>query len=616
MATTKIYQENHFYGAEDVKGGGSVTVQQDAFIFATGDNGIEVYDGPWTIKVDGYVQSNFNGIAIYDTGLTKATANSKITVGAEGMIINTGAGFSGIASAQGLDVINTGLIEGTSFGILFNAMGNSSSTAVSVTNNLGGEIHGALAGIRVDDVNHDLVLKNQGTIDGVYWQAGATITNSGHLGFLYDLGSGDTHKTTITNTGTIESSVQLRAGDDMLKNSGFIGSDIDLAGGNDTLINSGLIGGIINGGAGNDTVTNSGLISGPVFLSDGNNKITNSGIMDDVIRFTAGTSQLTNSGTIDGEVDFGTSVAKLINTGDIADNVTFGDGGNTVKNSGYIGGSVTLGSGNDIVTNTGPAGTFLLGAGNDKFVGGNNSDSVYDDQGNDSYSLGGGDDHFVWSGLGNDTVDGGAGAKDDFIFNASDSVFVNIDSKAVTLLGQDLNQHLLQASSAVATQGTATVKGFENIIMALGGTGNDILAGNSGNNSLNGAEGDDTLYGGKGADELNGYIGNDRFVYLAITDSGNTKATRDTIHNMNGAGVAGGDVIDLSKIDADTKTAGDQAFTLLGLNSAFGATPGGLRWVQEAGDTIIQGDVNGDGAADFSIKVVGIKTFVDGDFSL
>ena len=104
-----------------------------------------------------------------------------------------------------------------------------------------------------------------------------------------------------------------------------------------------------------------------------------------------------------------------------------------------------------------------------------------------------------------------------------------------------------------------------------------------------------------------------------MTDSGNTKATRDTIRNFEGAGGSGGDKIILSNIDANTKTVDDDAFHLIGPDTKFSATtPGELRWVHDlaANLTIIQGDVNGDGKADFSIAVVGTVNFVDGDFSL
>jgi len=75
-------------------------------------------------------------------------------------------------------------------------------------------------------------------------------------------------------------------------------------------------------------------------------------------------------------------------------------------------------------------------------------------------------------------------------------------------------------------------------------------------------------------------------------------------------------VIDLRGVDADSTKAGIQAFDFIDNNVAFTKVAGELRTVTEGSDTIIQGDVNGDGKADFSIAVTGIKTFVEGDFLL
>jgi len=60
------------------------------------------------------------------------------------------------------------------------------------------------------------------------------------------------------------------------------------------------------------------------------------------------------------------------------------------------------------------------------------------------------------------------------------------------------------------------------------------------------------------------------------------------------------DVIDLSTIDADTTWSGNQSFTYIGGN-AFSGEAGELNF--RSG--IISGDVNGDGYADFQIRVNG-----------
>jgi hypothetical protein len=686
MTTNKVYLENHFYGADNLFEGGTITVEQDAFIEATADNGLEVFDGPWKIKIDGYVESDLNGMAFYDpTGLIK---NSSLTVGAEGTIVGTGTGFSGIATALALDVVNSGLIQGEQTGILYKGIFHSLSKTISITNNAGAEIRGSDYGIFLNDGYHDLILKNAGAIDAVWWGRGSTITNSGTIEELYEYSSVEAYNNKITNTGTISGSIGGGHGNDVVTNSGEIGTSVSLNNGNNTITNSGSIGTDIYTNEGNDTVTNKGSIGGDLHLGDGTNKLTNSGTIGGLLELGAGNdtivnsgtiggdvsmaggiNQLTNSGTIDGSVLWGIAANKLINSGtitgsilgDVLDDtysntkfiggaVQLGDGKNTftnggtvegqvtggsgndtltnsklidnlvnlgagnnkVTNSGAINGDLTTGTGNDVIKSTGSVEGYInSGSGDDQVTCGNDSDLIIDGTGNDIYKLGGGNDYIRWAASGKDLIDGGAGTFDQIgAEGLSGNIWVNLGTKAVTIAG-----HALAGSSAVVTStaNSATVKGIEAF---FSGSGNDILAGSGANETLLGGYGSNTLYGGGGADNLYGQGDSDTFVYLSTKDSGNTKATRDTIQGFTGAGMAGGDVIDLSAIDADSKAAGNQAFHLLGGDVSFHNIAGEIRWVHELGDTIVQGDVNGDGKADFAIAVVGTVNFVDGDFSL
>ena len=139
-----------------------------------------------------------------------------------------------------------------------------------------------------------------------------------------------------------------------------------------------------------------------------------------------------------------------------------------------------------------------------------------------------------------------------------------------------------------------------------GGTGEDSLSGGAGNDRLFGDGDNDTLIGGAGKDELtgggfngSGDLSVDTFVFTAVTDSGVTNATRDTILDFED----GVDKIDLSAIDANTTILGDDAFSAsIGTNVNFGGA-GELRAVAVASGWIIEGNVNGDTNADFSILV-------------
>ncbi|HEY3050040.1 MAG TPA: M10 family metallopeptidase C-terminal domain-containing protein, partial [Polaromonas sp.] len=145
------------------------------------------------------------------------------------------------------------------------------------------------------------------------------------------------------------------------------------------------------------------------------------------------------------------------------------------------------------------------------------------------------------------------------------------------------------------------------------GTGNifdNLIAGGAGKDIINGGGGNDILIGGVGADTLTGGIGVDTFVLTALGDSG-VGALRDIITDF----VSGMDKIDFSGIDANTGVAGNQAFAMLGTGAFFGVA-GQLRYDVVGADTILQGDVNGDGIADFELQLTGNHTFVAADLLL
>ncbi|HEX8307537.1 MAG TPA: RTX toxin, partial [Allosphingosinicella sp.] len=67
-----------------------------------------------------------------------------------------------------------------------------------------------------------------------------------------------------------------------------------------------------------------------------------------------------------------------------------------------------------------------------------------------------------------------------------------------------------------------------------------------------------------------------------------------------------GDLIDLSRIDANVLVAGDQAFTFIG-NAAFSGTAGELRFHNiSLGGPIweVEADIDGNGTSDFEVILV------------
>jgi hypothetical protein len=92
----------------------------------------------------------------------------------------------------------------------------------------------------------------------------------------------------------------------------------------------------------------------------------------------------------------------------------------------------------------------------------------------------------------------------------------------------------------------------------------------------------------------------DYFAYIALSDSGTTLATRDVILDFED----NIDQIHIFHVDANTTQAGLQHFDFLGTDELFGNVAGQLRARTVASGWIIEGDVNGDKKADFSISVL------------
>lgn len=199
---------------------------------------------------------------------------------------------------------------------------------------------------------------------------------------------------------------------------------------------------------------------------------------------------------------------------------------------------------------------------------------------NGAYSMvgGAGDDRFL-GGDGNDTVSGGAGSNT-LNGGVGDDVLTVDDNSATNdrVFGGAGNDY-------IRTLGTGDI--------VNGGAGNDFIA-------MGGAV--TTLYGGLGADTLEGGSANPN-TYLYHSAAESTAAATDQIDNL-----LSDDIIDLSMIDADTTTAGDQAFHLV---ASFTGHAGELALVYDsvAHLTVIEGDTNGDGTADLVIEAT------DGDQS-
>lgn len=557
----------------------------------------------YRITTGNSVTTNTTGDHAFDDG----------TAGADTLIVDPGAYLKAMgAASHGALLGGTGnwnvTVNGFVGSTMFSAMVLSENVKANVTIGSAGEINGAITG---------LVLGAQ-----------TTVTNAGNIiGQDRGISMGGAGSLVLKNAGLVRGDYSIFDSDgfstDKVTNSGTLDGIVSLGGRDDTLTNSGNISEIVDTGTGNDSVVNAktGTIVGMVDLGDGNDKFTNAGNIADRLQCGDGNDTVTNSGNIGYTVSLGDGLNKLTNSGNIGYNVFGGADRDVVKNTGNIAGYVDLGGGDD------------------SYIGGKYRDKVVDSAGSDNSNLGGDDDEYFARGDlnpaddGTDIVDGGTGYD---VYNASaatDAVYINLDKVAHDASPLFPAAGIVAAGSATGSQiGSDKIKNFED---AIGGSGNDVLCGSAlanvleggegsdlmsgfgGDDVLIGGEGDDTLAGGAGKDLLYSGNGFDFFVFTSLADSGTNPAARDAIMDFQGGGF---DLIELSQIDAITTNGpGDDTFNFIGTGVAFTNVAGQLRATLISGGQIIEGDVNGDGEADFAIELydpIHAITLTAGDFVL
>lgn len=234
------------------------------------------------------------------------------------------------------------------------------------------------------------------------------------------------------------------------------------------------------------------------------------------------------------------------------------------------------------------------------------------------------DDLLIGKG-GNDTLVGDVG--DDTLMGGSG------DDLMEGLVGSDTASYRYSASAIRADlttqsatgEGVDTYIGIENVVGSrfgdrlIGAGDANRLSGGRGDDQINGLDGADTLLGGSGVDSLLGGAGSDNLIGGRGRDVLSGGGDADTfvfnsVHEIKGDRITdlqNSDRIDLSGIDAAAGTAADQAFHLV---DRFTGTAGDLRmqYSERHDYTKISGDVDGDGKADFAIRVDGNHISFDG----
>lgn len=218
--------------------------------------------------------------------------------------------------------------------------------------------------------------------------------------------------------------------------------------------------------------------------------------------------------------------------------------------------------------------------GDDTIIGGDDDDDIDALDGDDIVYGGAGDD-MLRGGDGNDMLYGGSG--DDLLF------------------GDDGNDMLYGGPGRDRLYGGAgddLLFGEGQGDRLFGESGEDVLRGTGGKDRLDGGADDDLLIGNRGRDVLTGGDGADTFVFLGARDS----RPRSGIDVITDFSLAEGDLIDLREL-------GDLDFVG---RKRFSGDGDELRIARKHGDTFVMADTDGDGKAEFTLRLDD-KIRLDGD---
>ena len=273
------------------------------------------------------------------------------------------------------------------------------------------------------------------------------------------------------------------------------------------------------------------------------------------------------------------------------------------------------------LTTSGTVGNLTFGSdAAEAYSGGSGVQFFHTESGNDTVDLGAGDDGAV-AGYGSDTVFGGAG--NDYIFGNHNSDLLSGGDGDDTIYGG-------QNDGTPRTDAYGNLRMQDGVETIVGGAGNDLLVGNYGNETMEGGTGNDTIYGGQNDDTILGQDGNDYLYGNRDNDTLSGGVGNDDLDGGSGTDVfvfadgelsngsydvirdfsqSEGDQIDLSGIDANTGSSGDQAFL-------FGIYNNGVQLFDNTDYVTLTLDVDGDSSYDHLIYVYGDTSLTASDFVL
>jgi Ca2+-binding RTX toxin-like protein len=259
----------------------------------------------------------------------------------------------------------------------------------------------------------------------------------------------------------------------------------------------------------------------------------------------------------------------------------------------------------------------LIDSSGDQTLRGGDFDDIFISYGGDDHLIGGGGNDSLRSIEGTDTMDGRLGDDEYFVFADRSDIIVDAGGNDTirTTTHRDLGAYADIENAVLATAGDWHLRGNGLDNRLVGSFGDNVLQGEAGNDRLEGGAGNDILVGGSGRDILIGGTGNDRFDFNDIVDTFGDEGVLDSIVDFSA-----GDLVNLRGMDANSRLNGNQAFNFIGTRE-FAHNAQQLRYDTHTftnGDivTIVEGDINGDGQADFQIEMRGVHALTAGDFIL
>ncbi|KRR02770.1 hypothetical protein CQ12_06750 [Bradyrhizobium jicamae] len=261
--------------------------------------------------------------------------------------------------------------------------------------------------------------------------------------------------------------------------------------------------------------------------------------------------------------------------------------------------AISAGEGADFVSGGDGRDVIFAGAGDDQVFGGGHADIIYGDAGADRIFGDAGND-LINAGAGDDSVFGGAG--DDLIVaevGDGNDVYFGDDSDG----GAGVDTLDMSAASANVTVNLGTGP-LSNGAASSSQTGNDTIWGIE---NVNTGSGNDTITASSAVNVMNGGAGNDTYKFTSAS-----AADGDTILTFEA-----GDRVDLTAIDANVGSTGDQSFSLVsGAFTAAGQLSVTLETRVDGDFTVVQGNIDGDADAEFTVEIAGHHNLTNANLGL